>query len=663
MQRTLLYIVSFFSFSVAYAQAPKTQPLLPAFPPQDTIPAEMEIRESGDSVTFLPKLRPLRQVAGAPSSFYTYFWELGDGRFSFEKNPTYRYKDTGTYLVRLYATNNYDDGKAPPTRPRPVKIKTKGTQPGWASHFFKSKGNIEMKINRNPKPGEDFVALLGYRNQSQDSLTGSLVFFFNEKQFSQEGFNMAGSRKYNGEDSSSIHSLMAALDAPSLTDTWAKAGPFAGTLPGYNQEAKTMLQLLNANYSRNEVLRFKNVQKGEEKFIFLTMNTLPEMIQDTNATVTMSAMLIPDNPLLQPELFELEMEVVASHDPNRLQLKQRRINYRFMGKKKEITYKVRFQNTGQGPAKRVAIGIAMPRQLNTASLNVIKTSPECNWCDSAYANQSCFDTIRTADSIYFVFKNIHLPGLQQDGVQDKDSTKGFVEYNIRFKKKPKKIPFDSRAAIYFDKNEPVFTNRATGKFIKGISPGIMAGYTFHPGNDNKPSGPIQLGFVLAPYAPARPYFQFELHAGFAQEEKIKGTIERDRRDTAIAGGKFMVVGRQTNSTVKRNFIQAVPLHFRYNLNSWIGVGAGAHVQVALSEKAMLEKKVFLSDTQRPDQVVSTASIRNEEETKWFSEWNAAPFADLQFGKVKQGPALGLRYLRTLKDKGTNQFFLYGVFRL
>src|SRR3982074_1999150 len=162
---------------------------------QDTIPPEIRVEEAGDAVHFSARLRPLRQIAGAPASFYTYFWELGDGRFSFEKEPLYSYRDTGTYQVRLYATNNYDDGKAPPTRPRPVRIKKKaGGMNNWASHFFHGNGNIEMKINRNPRPGEDFVTVIGYRNQSSDSLAGSIALFFNERQFGRDGLALAEKR-------------------------------------------------------------------------------------------------------------------------------------------------------------------------------------------------------------------------------------------------------------------------------------------------------------------------------------------------------------------------------------------------------------------------------------------------------------------------------------
>src|SRR3546814_9552326 len=36
--------------------------------------------------------------------------------FSFDEMPVHDYSSAGEYEVRLYATNNYDDGKAPPSR-------------------------------------------------------------------------------------------------------------------------------------------------------------------------------------------------------------------------------------------------------------------------------------------------------------------------------------------------------------------------------------------------------------------------------------------------------------------------------------------------------------------------------------------------------------------
>lgn len=661
MQHAIPVLTLFLVFSsTCVAQTP----VPPAFP-QDTVPAEIIVQGTDDSLQLAAKLRPLRQIAGAPTSFYTYFWELGDGTFSFAQTPELHYKDTGTYQVRLYATNNYDDGKAPPTKPRPIKIKKPVKNSAWASHFFHGAGNVEMKINRNPKPGEDFMALIGYRNVAGDAGSGTLLLFYNEKQFGHSGFDLTEKRSYHGEDSSSLQSLLTKLETPEPSPDLAIArGPNAAAAVTSNAAAKAMLQAMQSTYSSHTVLHYSHADKNAEQFLFLNMRTLPEMVQDTNATVTMTAMLVPDNALLPPDVYELEMAIVASHDPNRLQLRKHRINYRFMGKKKELTYKIQFQNTGHGPAKRVAIGIAVPRQLNTQTIQLKEVSPACIACDSAYQLQSCIDTIRTKDSIYFVFRNIYLPGLQQEGVTDPDSTKGFVRYSILFKKKPKKIPFSSSAAIIFDKNEPIYTNRATAKFIKGFSPGIVAGYTFSPNSgDYTLKGPLQLGAVLAPFAPDRPYFQVEAYAGLLEKESSETAITRDKRDTTVNGQVYLIGGRNQRITISRQSLQLVPLHFRYNINNWIGVGVGALAQINIATTTTTESKVYLTEAQQPTVVVNTVSSTIKDTPQWFPSFNAAPFADIQAGKIKSGPAIGLRYLRQLSGDTPNRFFVYATYKL
>ena len=210
----------------------------------------------------------------------------------------------------------------------------------------------------------------------------------------------------------------------------------------------------------------------------------------------------------------MDMVIVASHDPNRFLFTSHRINYRFMGKKKELSYRVQFQNTGTGPTRRIAIGIGIPPQLDPATFTLKDIYPACPFCRSAGKDQSCIDTLFRNDSIFIFFNNIYLPGLQQQGIADKATTEGHVDYTIRFRKKPRKIPFSTQASITFDRHEPVITNKATARFIKGISPGFMAGYSLLPGSGGySATGPLQFGYVLAPYAPSRPYFQVEAFVG------------------------------------------------------------------------------------------------------------------------------------------------------
>jgi len=650
---------------------------------QDTIPPALHIGETGDSVRLSATLRPLRQIAGAPPAFYSYFWELGDGHFSFDKAPVYAYHDTGTYAIRLYATNNYDDGKAPPTRPRKIKIKKKSLiKDAWVSHFFHGSGDVELKINRYPKPGEDFVAILGYRNQYQDSLSGSIVLFYNDRQLDRQGFSLAEQRFYHNEDGGNLQSLTARVDEQALKEEVAFEatghGPMIGTdnapdegasgagervVADFSSETRSMLHSLEDNYSSHAVVHFHSIARGTEQFVFMDMNTLPEMLQDTNATVGLSAMLVPDDPSQPPQLYALDMQVVSSHDPNRMMLRSRRINYRFFKQKKELLYRVEFQNTGTGPARHISVGLAIPHQLDPESIRLNAMKPVCKWCDSTYARASCIDTIRRGDSIYFVFNNIYLPGIQQDGVGDKDSTTGFVEYAIRFKRKPKKIPFSTQAAIAFDRQAPLVTNKATARFIKGLSPGIMVGYSVLPGNGGyTASGPLQFGYVLAPYSPFRPYFQVEAFVGLLQQDAFTSTIVKDNSDTLIGGLPFIITGRQTKTTVNRNSFELTPLHFRYNLGKYFGVGAGAMAQINISEQTTTENRAYFV-TQLLSQNVQTAVATTKSAVTYLGSVNAAPFIDLQFGAVRHGPVAGVRYMRLLSGQVLNRFWLYAGFKL
>jgi hypothetical protein len=262
-----------------------------------------------------------------------------------------------------------------------------------------------------------------------------------------------------------------------------------------------------------------------------------------------------------------------------------------------------------------------------------------------------------------VFNNIYLPGMAQEGVSDKDSTMGFVEYALRFKKKPKKIPFSTQAAIIFDKNEPILTNRATARFIKGISPGIMVGYSALPSNGAySAKGPLQFGYVLAPYAPSRPYFQVEAFVGLLQQDDFVSSVTKDQRDTVINRLPYIITGRQTKNTVRRNSFEITPLHYRYNLSSWIGVGAGAMAQVNISEQTTVENKVYFIAKQLPLNTMTTSS-QQKESVKYLGNWNAAPFVDLQLGRERTGPVLGVRYIRLLKGDIKDRFFLYAGFKL
>lgn len=616
----------------------------------DTVTAEINPQIENNQVQFGATLRPLRQIAGAPASFYTYFWEFGDGSYSFEKEPVHVYKDTGNYDVRLYATNNYDDGKKPNTRPRRVPVKNRANLAQQKSPaFFSGEGSLEIRANQMPKPGEDMVLLIGYRNKSNNAvpLSGSVMLLYNEKQFSQNCFDVADARTYHQEQPIAFETMLASMtntDMIRYQETNSNNLFTVSSTYDINIDRRQMLQQVKQEmtaYRKHSVWKINNIQRGEEQFMFVTINTLPEMISDTNAVVTISGLFIPDDPAMDMEKFNLEMQVVASHDPNRMMLKNKRLNYRFTGKNRENTYKVQFQNTGKGPAKKVAITVTIPGLLNTGSLDVVDMKPECVWCKTATGNQSCIDTVVTKDSIQFVFKNIYLPGTQQDGVSDPDSTKGYIKYRIRFSKKMHKLPFQSSAAIVFDKNEPIYTNRSTGRFKKGLSPGIIVGFGSSLGSAkaNIAKQQYTLGITISEYAAYKKYFQWELFLRSHQNvEQFTG--RRQGRDTIINNVGYRVQYRDTYEKIKVASIEAVPLEFRYNLASFVSAGIGTLISADIGRNTTNYERALIVDANGSTRALEGETSKNNQS---FTTVRGALFADAQLGMVRAGPTVGVRF--------------------
>jgi hypothetical protein len=674
--KTLLSILLFIGVSSAFAQVL----------PSDTIPAIINYTTENGATKFTSELRPLRQIAGAPAPFYTYFWEFGDGGFSFEKDPLHIYKDGKPAFARLFATNNYDDGKRPPTKPKPIikpnPIKPAATRPLMASNttepsLFKMGGNIELKSNCMPKPGDDMMIVFGYRNKAengQQRLNGTLAILFNDKEFTNNNFVLAETRVYNEEKKADLKPLLTTAYLPvkkvsppvyyaSLNEIPFKADETIMSKHSQNEYAhdsfitdkkqiyadeKILLSDKAKAFKSSETWRFENLQQNEERFVFMHFKTTPEMIKDTNAVVRITAVFIPDNPLVEKEFFNIELQIVASHDPNKMVLRKTRMNYRFTGKNRELTYKIRFQNTGKGPAKKVDVAVNISEVFDQETIKITKTKPEVVNCDSAYANQSCIKTIKGLDSVHFVFSNIYLPGMQQKGVNDADSTMGFVEYKIKFKEKPKKLPIKSGAAIVFDKNEPIYTNRAVGRFKMGLSPGLILGYgfPFETNNGNYLNNKnLVIGASLAPYAPHRSYWQAEIYVSTFKESEDLISSSGPGKDTIVNRIPYRILNKDYTKFKKVTTLNVVPAQIRYNINKYIGAGVGTLVSLDIYNKNTDVLDYTLS-TQNANGTTTNSDLKviANELKKNFADARVSFFADVQIGLVRVGPSLGFRYI-------------------
>ncbi len=684
-----LNLIIIFIFCSATVWAQKNTPKV--IVPEQEFMDSIIVIPTDSGFVFKPHLRPLQQVAGAPEPFYSYFWELGDGHFSTAKQPLHSYTGDKEYEVRLWATNHYHDGKRPPTKPVKVRgqIKTKPQVAyNYNKYFDDANQLIFLKNNADPKPGETMVCVMGYRylptnTNTNTPVAGTLVLMHNEKIFSNKNFELADTRLHHNEKESDIKGLTALLENISTVENdwigYAYNGPQPAEpqMPTGIKNARetftTAFKTKMSGYENVNSWRTAELANNNTSLIFFELATTPEMIKDTNATVVITAAFIPDDPSMGAEMLDLEMQIVASHDPNRMKVSRNRLNYRWVSQSKKLKYTIQFQNTGKGPAKRIELQTQLPSYLNANSIQVLKQYPECKPCSEVTGLTSCLDKIVKGDTVYFIFKNIYLPGTTQDGVKDMDSTKGFVTFDANFIKRTKKKDFAGRTAIVFDKNPPIITNFAKTRFKPGLSPGMMIGYYSFPGQNltqfakesvENLQGEKQftLGFSISRYSSFKPYLQAELWLRYQPEQATALTRVETSQTIYIPynGREHRVVSHDRYYKIK-GFYNDAYLLARHSLNNFIGAELG--VAGALLIKGNYEEysKLVLVPVNAAGGEFTIDTLRSSV-SKTAGFFQPAVVAGINIGKVRSGPSVGVRYLHYFQ-RPNNRFQLYAIWKL
>ncbi|MCR6638980.1 MAG: T9SS type A sorting domain-containing protein [Sporocytophaga sp.] len=138
----------------------------------------------------------------------------------------------------------------------------------------------------------------------------------------------------------------------------------------------------------------------------------------------------------------------GSYDPNDKQVFPSKINYQEFNKgTKELDYLIRFQNTGNGEAYTVKVIDTLNSDLELNSIRKIKAS-----------HPYSIKIIKSTPAVIeWFFENINLPYQSQSEAL----SQGFISFAIDLKEGLEdKTTVSNGAAIYFDYNEPVITNRA-----------------------------------------------------------------------------------------------------------------------------------------------------------------------------------------------------------
>ena len=674
-----LYIILFLFFALVSFSQTKVKDTI-------TRTAKIGYDKKGNLVTFKPETPPLIQVAGAPPASYSYFWEMGDGSFSKEKEPKKVYKKKGEYKVNLSVTNNYDNGKPPKTRPKLVAVNEILDTNYEDIAALPDTTSIQLFKNREPIPEEEIVVVITYQNPLDYVANGKLYLFYNDKEFKNKNFELLETRTHFGEKEISENGVAFVDDFNNSNENIATTNDIPSFRNNFKVDDSNLdLTLLESNalFSDSKVLEFDNMNAKETRNVFMTFKTTPEMIKDTSATVKMRGIYVPDRNYKNHKKKTLEMEIVTSHDPNKMSSNATLMNYRTV-RFKTINFKTRFQNNGEGPARMIRLETDIPDMFDKKTLKIVDSYPKCPICPKDEEIKiSCLDTIIKDKQIHFTFKNIYVPGSNQKNVKEIDSTKGFVKYTMKFGKDFHKVKTKSQTAIIFDKNEPVITNYATTRFKPGISIGVRAGYNLYTDlNKNNVSQEISssvknesyfIGATISPYKSYKFYWQSELNFSLLQSssstpstplELVQFNPEIVLIDGTPISGAY--VTSKSATSLKRFSMDIVPISLRYNINNFIGVGVGPQFSVLLNQEIQnTESKSYYEVVFNPavppsigDEIVE---LRNNTSTSSklnaFDKMQTSVFADATFGFARIGPSVGIRYYKTFeRDYSYWQFY-------
>ena len=665
-----LFTVLFFCFTESAIGQAKVK---------DTITRKATIAydKKGNAVTFKAETPPLIQVAGAPKANYSFFWEFGDGTYSKKATPQKKYKKPGDYKVNVSVTNNYDNGKPPATRPKTVAINEIMDTSFDDVATLNDTISLQLFATREPLPDEEMIVVMGYQNLLEYTSNGKLYLFFNDKEFKNDNFELLETRTHFGEKEIQDKLIATVEYKNDSYENIASSEPYFIVKKGSHSEDQNLdltLAESKLQFRNYKVFEFDGMNTKEKRNVFFTFKTTPQMIKDTSATVRMRGVFIPDRSSKKHLKKTLEMEIVTSHDPNKMSSNAAFMNYRLV-RFKTINFKTRFQNDGEGPARTIRLETDIPDMFDKKTLKIIDSYPKCPICPKGEnVNYSCIDTIIKAKQIHFTFKNIYIPGSNQKNVTERDSTKGFVKYSMKFAKDFHKEKTVSRTAIIFDKNEPVITNSAVTKFKPGISIGVRTGYNLFLDQENPKS--YFLGATISPYKSYRFYWQSELYYSYFESSfSSESNFQQIQFNPPIISGNGAIFDTgftktSSNSTTIKNVAEIVPISLRYNINNYIGVGVGPQFSVLLSQKIddTLTKTFYepIFDATAPprpgNEITSLRQDSSESfKTNAFQKMQSSVFADATFGFARIGPSLGVRYYLNF-EKDYNYWQFYAIWK-
>ncbi len=220
---------------------------------------------------------------------------------------------------------------------------------------------------------------------------------------------------------------------------------------------KDQIHSLRALYDGIAFFEVGRLEKRKEYSLFLTFTPsasfdheiIPRKRNEKEFTTDVQILWIPYNyefikPKMQmAQVFNLEYVI----DPNKLKIVDPKGPAHYLGERSELTYKLLFENKGQGIAKHVEAEISFSdsKNLDPYSVVPLENSLDCSTCpedytidDLRYQDRTCLfvdkSQIETENKVTFHFRNIHLIGKKEKGAIRR-FTKGSLLFKINGSKK------------------------------------------------------------------------------------------------------------------------------------------------------------------------------------------------------------------------------------
>lgn len=378
--------------------------------------------------------------------FYSYLWWFGDNGFRFDSMPAYTHFDrvitTTTTNNLLVLTENYGTAGPPPAN----FTTDRHTNAGVPFTVLTQGNSLLLQNYRNPVPNDSLYLILTYKNNTENTLNGN---------------------------------LRLELD-PALT----VVNSFGATYPQVYPNGETFVQ-----GTSDPTWSFQNLKPNMERSILILVYVSPAADGDVNMRAYLEAGSPPKEPLVNgQDFYEIVAGVENSHDPN------------MMGEDSDgaglctkdedtITYRVKFQNIGDGPTRYVKVVSYLddkvdlstihdvtfparygPQQIQEASLNGYNLLDNNVW--------AVWDVDQANKTISFEMNQIILRSVFDPGVTNLDWTRDEVSFKIKVKSNYKFGPeTKAYSEITFDDNDMIQTDTVSSACMDPLPLDNGGGFT------------------------------------------------------------------------------------------------------------------------------------------------------------------------------------------